>query len=59
MHEHGKSDSPVVPANAPNKAPAAEVGEERGLVKGTRPAKRAPDTEPGTARPVRWIVCGK
>ena len=35
-HEHGKSDNPVVPAKPPNKAeaPAAEVGEERGLAKG-------------------------
>jgi RNA-directed DNA polymerase len=48
MHEHGKSDSPVVPANPPNKAAhvAAEVGEERGLAKGntaskTRPGHRA------------------
>ena len=31
MNERGKSDSPVVPANLPNKATevAAEVGEER------------------------------
>ncbi len=36
MNERGKSDSPVVPANLPNKATevAAEVGEERGLTKG-------------------------
>jgi RNA-directed DNA polymerase len=36
MNEHGKSDSPVVPANLPNKAMevAAEVGEERGLTEG-------------------------
>jgi hypothetical protein len=48
MHEHGKSDSPVVPAKPPNKAgrPAAEVVEERGLVEGntddpTRPGRSA------------------
>ncbi|HUK71135.1 MAG TPA: hypothetical protein VLW50_20615 [Streptosporangiaceae bacterium] len=46
MHERGKSDSPVVPANPPNKAAAAEAGEERGLAKGntaskTRPGHRA------------------
>jgi hypothetical protein len=29
MHERGKSDRFVVPANPPNKATAAEVGEER------------------------------
>ncbi|TQC38364.1 group II intron reverse transcriptase/maturase, partial [Rhodococcus sp. WS4] len=48
MNERGKSDSPVVPANLPNKAMhvAAEAGEERGLAKGnttdlTRPGRRA------------------
>jgi len=36
MHEHGKSDGPVVPANPSNKAaqPAAERGEGRGPAKG-------------------------
>ena len=34
MHEHGKSDSPVVPARPPNKAVAAEAAEERGLAEG-------------------------
>jgi RNA-directed DNA polymerase len=34
MHERGKSDSPVLPANPPNKAAAAEAGEGRGLAKG-------------------------
>jgi len=34
MHEHGKSDSPVVPARPPNKAAAAEAAEERGLAEG-------------------------
>jgi hypothetical protein len=35
MHEHGKSDRPVLPAKPPNKAgqPAAEVVEGRGLTK--------------------------
>jgi RNA-directed DNA polymerase len=46
MNERGKSDGPVVPANPPNKAVAAEVGEERGSAKGntdgeTRPGRRA------------------
>jgi len=46
MNECGKSDGPVVPANLPNKAAAAEVGEERGPAKGntdgeTRPGRRA------------------
>lgn len=34
MHEHGKSDRSVVPANPPNKATAAEAGEERERAKG-------------------------
>ena len=36
MHGRGKSDRPVLPAKAPNKAgqPAAEAVEERGLAKG-------------------------
>jgi RNA-directed DNA polymerase len=46
MHDHGKSDSPVVPAKPPNKARAAEVVEERGLAEEntddpTRPGRRA------------------
>jgi len=46
MHERGKSDGPVVPANLPNKAAAAEAGEERGPAKGntageTRPGRSA------------------
>ncbi len=43
MHEDGKSDGPVVPANLPNKALAAagtaEVGEERGPAKGNTASK--------------------
>ncbi len=46
MNERGKSDGPVVPAKPPNKAAAAEAGEERGPAKGntdgeTRPGHRA------------------
>ena len=46
MHERGKSDSPVVPANLPNDAAAAEAGEERERAKGntgseTRPGRSA------------------
>ena len=59
MHERGKSDGPVIPASSPNKAAAAEAGEERGLAKGNTAGKRAPDTAPGLARSVRWIVCAK
>ena len=52
MYEHGKSDSPVVPAKSPNNAAsaAAEAMEERGLAKENAAAKRAPDTEPEQAR---------
>ena len=48
MNEHGKSDSPIVPAKPLNKAgrPVAEAAEERGLAKGntdstTRPGHSA------------------
>jgi len=46
MYEHGESDMPVVPAKPPNKAPAAEAVEERGMAKGntdstTRPGHSA------------------
>ena len=41
MHEGGKSDGPVVPANLPNNAAGAvaEVGEERGSAKGNTASK--------------------
>jgi RNA-directed DNA polymerase len=60
MHEHGKSDSSVVPVKPPNKAIAAAIGaevvEERELAKGntdstTRPGHRAgPDVSNGLDR---------
>jgi len=39
----GKSDSPIVPANTPNKAeePAVEAREGRGLAKGNSPERNA------------------
>src|SRR5258707_14477186 len=43
MNEHGKSDRSVVPANSPNKAAAAEAGEERERAKGNT----ASETRPG------------
>ena len=45
MHDRGKSDRPVVPANPPNKAAeaVAEAGEGRGLPKGNT----ASETRPG------------
>ena len=46
MNEHGESDRSVVPANPPDKAAAAEAGEERERAKGntdgeTRPGRSA------------------
>ena len=46
MNGHGQSDRSVVPANPPNKAPAAEAGEERERTMGntdgeTRPGRSA------------------
>lgn len=58
MHERGKSDSPVVPANPSNNAAASEVGEERGLTKEntdskTRPGHRAGPDAPSALDRVR------
>jgi RNA-directed DNA polymerase len=47
MHERGKSDGPVVPANLPNKAAAAEAGEERGPAKGNTDGKPRPGRSAG------------
>ncbi len=47
MHERGKSDRPVVPANLLNKAAAAEVGEERGRAKGNTAGKTHPGHSAG------------
>jgi group II intron reverse transcriptase/maturase len=46
MHDHGQSDSPVVPAKSPNKAgePVAEGMEGRGLAKGNPSQQNAPRT---------------
>ena len=61
MNGHGKSDMPVVPAKRPNNAgvPVAEAVEGRGMTKGNTDGKRVPDTEPGQARPMGWIVCAR
>ncbi len=47
MNGHGQSDGPVVPANLPNKAAAAEVGEERGPAKGNTASKTRPGHSAG------------
>ena len=61
MNDRGKSDSPVH-LRFRRTIPGSRVrrrGREGGCPRGTRPAKRAPDAEPGKARPVRWIACAK
>jgi RNA-directed DNA polymerase len=47
MNGRGKSDGPVVPANLPNKAAAAEAGEERGPAKGNTASKTRPGRSAG------------
>ena len=47
MHEHGKSDNLVVPVKPPNKAQAAEVGEERRLAKGNTDSTARPGLRAG------------
>jgi RNA-directed DNA polymerase len=61
MHERGKSDRRVVPANSPNKATAAEAGEERRRAKGntdssTRPGRRAGHGVPSGLDRVREVA---
>jgi RNA-directed DNA polymerase len=53
MNGYGQSDGPVVPANPPNKAErvAAEVGEERGPVKGNTANKTHPGLGAGSDAP--------
>jgi RNA-directed DNA polymerase len=63
MHEHGKSDSPVVPARPPNKAAkaGAEAAEERGLAEGntdgtTHPGRSAGHDAPSGLDRVREVA---
>jgi len=63
MHDHGKSDSPVVPAKPPNKPASAEAeaAEGRGLPEGnaaskTRPGYRAGQGAPSALDRVRRIA---
>jgi RNA-directed DNA polymerase len=63
MHDHGKSDRPIVPTKAPNNAgqPAAEAVEERGLAKGntdrpTRPGRSAGSDVPSGLDRVREVA---
>ncbi len=47
MNGHGQSDGPVVPANPPNNAVAAEVGEGRRPTKGNTASKPRPGRSAG------------
>ena len=47
MNRCGQSDGPVVPAIPPNKAAAAEAGEERGSAKGNTASKPRPGHSAG------------
>jgi RNA-directed DNA polymerase len=53
MHDHGKSDSPVVPVSPPNKTgePVAEAVEERGLPEGNTASKTRPGHGAGIDAP--------
>jgi RNA-directed DNA polymerase len=51
MNGHGQSDGPAVPANPPNKAAAAEAGEERGPAKGNTASKTRPGHSAGPDAP--------
>ncbi len=51
MHEHGKSDSPVVPARPPNKVKAAEAAEGRGLAEGNTDGTTHPGRSAGYDAP--------
>ena len=61
MNGHGQSDRSVVPANPPNKAAAAEAGEERERAKGntageTRPGRSAGVSVPSELDRVRQVA---
>ena len=61
MNGYGQSDRFVVPANPPDKAAAAEAGEERGLAEGntdgpTRPGLRAGSGVPSGLDRVREVA---
>src|SRR5258708_3689652 len=63
MNGHRQSDRPVVPAIPPNKAPAAEAGEERGRAMGnadseTRPGRSAGQGVPSGLDRVREVARG-
>ena len=49
MNGHGQSDRSVVPANPPNKAAAAEAGEERERTKGNTDSETRPGRSAGVS----------
>jgi RNA-directed DNA polymerase len=51
MNGHGQSDRSVVPANPPNKAAAAEAGEERERAKGNTAGEARPGRSAGPGVP--------
>ena len=59
MHGRGKSDCLIVPAKPSNKAAVRlrRWWREGGSARGTRPAQRAPDTEPEPVRQACWTAC--
>ena len=61
MDDREKSDGPVVPRSCRTtpKAGRRRRWREADRPRGTRPAKRVPDTVPGTARPVGLVVCAE
>ena len=66
MHDHGKSDRPIVPAKAPNEAEpgeAKEVLEGRGLAKGNAPERNVSRTQSrigmsSALERIRWEASG-
>jgi hypothetical protein len=59
MNGHGQSDGPVVPANLPDKAAAAEAGEEGGPAMGNTAGETRPGRSAGQVCQVSWAVCGR
>jgi hypothetical protein len=61
MNGHGQPDRFVVPATPPNKAAAAEAGEERRRIMGNTASGTRPGRGAGSGQVCQagWTVCGK
>ena len=61
MHDHEKSDRPVLPVKPPNKPGdrGRRWWREGACPRGTRPVKHVPDAVPDWACPGIWIVCAR